>query len=424
MKHITFKLPPQYPDISRTYAPFPNLKSVVLKGDGCLIQPQCLLSGSLEELEVDLRGTRDATSDRYRSHMLAQTLESVPQLATTLQKLRIKGFMSAKLDHTILSFSSLRSLVLLTGSSLSAGTLAALGCFPNLQDVYIHASHISAEDFTEAISTHSRSQPFPALRSLRIRAQRSLFRAILDVIPRGSLQSLYLETEEPVQGPSAWNPTLTLIALKAADTLFDLTLDQILDPEEIEATLSTSGADTRFALETLQPLSTLRALRRLTIDAMFLPDFTDRDIDQMATWWPRLEHLDLGELSDVQEHSEAPKLTVQALRYLAKRCPSLRDLAVPLDTSTCKAGADDHEKKDDKPVRQRALERLYVGPPPADEHISAFVRSVIDTFPCVKQIECTSPGKSFCVEVQTVFKAQSGEVEHRKGTSDGFANGQ
>ena len=331
--------------------------------------------------------------------------------------------MTNKLNHVIPCFSSLRSLTLLTGQSLSVETLAALCRFVNLQDLYIHASHLDAEEFTQAVSSPP-SQSFPALRSLRIRAQRSLFRAIFDVLPHGTLESLYLETEEAAQGPSAWSPTFTLIASKAADTLIDFTLDQILDPEEMEANLSTSETYTRFALETLRPLCKLRALRRLTIDAMLLPDFADRDIDQMATWWPKLEHLDVGEAADVLEHAaHAPKITIKALHYLAKRCPNLRSLSIPLDSSEC-GQSDVAPSTMEDTVRQKVLERLAVGPPPPEEHITTFVRSVLEIFPCLREIECTSAETSLSVEVQTVVKEHALDVEHPKGTSDGFAGGQ
>lgn len=423
VKHITLNYVPHLPIASGAYAPFPNLKSAVLKDHGCSVASNYLFSSSLEELEIDLRRTRSGgyVSSVYTSDRLSAAVQAIPSLQSSLRTLRVKGLISTAFNDIIPSFHSLRSLVLLTGGTLSANTLAALGSLESLQDVYVHASHIDSGDFSEAVSQQV-SQPFPSLRSLRIRAQRSLFRAILDVLPHGTLTSLYLETEESAQGPSAWHPTFTLIAAKTANTLTDLTLDQILDPEEITIELST-GDDARFALNTLHPLSKLRALRRLTIDAMLLPDFTDRDIDTMAGWWPRLEHLNLGALPDVQEHAGTwvPKVTIEALRALAKRCPSLRTLTIPFDVSSCKVAP---AGPGDKAVRQRTLERLFVGPPPAEEDISAFVRSVVELFPCVREIECASAEQLLSLEVQTVFKNHAVEAENRRGTSDGFADGQ
>ena len=329
VKHIVFKSspPPSLTSETLSTSPtFPHLKSAVIQGDGCLLPPQFLLSSALQDLDVDLRGTRKGAGVLQRSQRLAETLCDIPSLTTTLQKLRIKGFMATQLDHIVPSFASLRSLTLLTGSSVTAGTLAALGQLMDLEDLYVHASCVDADDFTRAISTQT-AQPFSSLRSLRIRAQRPLFCAILDVVPRGTLSSLYLETEEAGQGPSAWHPTFTLLAAKASDTLLDLTLDQILDPEDPEANPTTPAADPRLALTALQPLAALRALRRLTLDAALPPALTDADIDTLARWWPALEHLTLGALPDGD--AEEPALTHAALATLARRCPRLRTLALP-----------------------------------------------------------------------------------------------
>jgi hypothetical protein len=427
VKHISFTSLPQYPIIDRALTPFPNLKSLVLKGEGCLIQPSILLTPSLEELDIDFRSPKPRKLALDRSYQLAEMFEDAPSLTTSLLSLRIKGCMHPSLTAAITSFQSLRSLVLLTGQSLSAETLAGLSGMANLQNLYVHASHIDSIDFAQAVARQT-TQPFRSLRDLRIRAQRSLFRAILDVLPHSTLQSLHLETEEATQGPSAWNSTFNLIVSKATDTLIELTLDQILDPEEMEASLSSSPSDTRIVLDTLQPLSKLAVLRRLTIDAMVLPDFTDRDIDQMSTWWPHLERLDLGALPDVQDHSEplVPKLTVKALQHLAKRCASLRILTIPLDVASCKAGtvAAQHGEQTQSVVRQSALERLFVGPPPADEDVEPFVRSIVNVFPSLKELEFVSSEHSLWLEVQTMFKDHTLNVEYKKGTSDGCADGQ
>ena len=429
VRHLTLNAPPAYPAMTRDLTPFPNLKSLVLKGEGYSIDSILLRTTSLQELDIDLRSPRSRKPTEDRSLQLATTLEDAPSLRDSLQTLRLKGFMHTALNRLIPSFQNLRSLVLLAGHSLSSDTLAALGSIAYLENLYVHASHIDSGDFTAAVTRRS-VQPFSSLRSLRVRASRSLFCAIFDMLPRGTLRSLYLETEEAAQGPSAWHPTFALIASKTADTLIELTLDQILDPDELEATLSSAPADTRFALNTLQPLSKLRVLRRLTIDAMLLPDFSDRDIDQMAAWWPRLERLDLGFLPDVQDHGEdiVPKLTVNVLQHLAMRCPSLHTLTIPLDITTCKATNSKSVSGDEQTTRplvaQKALEKLFVGPPPADEDVNVFVRSVLDIFPCMQEIEFTSAERSLWLDVQKGFKDCAREVEGRKGTSDGCADGQ
>lgn len=362
----------------------------------------------------------DAAQDRC-SH-LAIILRHHAKAATGqgLEKLHIRGWATPVLNEGITMLRSLRSLVLHTGKSLTTHTLASLASFPHLEQLSVHAGHIDTTEFISALSPTSR---FPSLRSLRIRGQRSLFCAILDIIPYGTLQSLYLETEDYDQTSHAWKPTLHLIACKAADTLIGFTIDQLLEPEEMNS-MFLFGIDTRLALDTLQPLSGLRALCRFTVDAMILPDFTDRDIDQMAGWWPHLEHLDLGTLPGVLDHIEAwtPKVTLASLHHLAKRCPSLQTLTIPLDISNPAAiSAHAAEKSRGSITQQTALRRLYVGPPPAADAIPAFVRNVLDIFPRVAEIECTSVDKSLCVDIPAHMKdaTAAAEEEPYAGTLDG-----
>ena len=124
-------------------------------------------------------------------------------------------------------------------------------------------------------------------------------------------------------------------------------------------------------------------------------------------------------LRPLRRTGTAPAGTSAALRALAKRCPRLRSLSLPLDTARC---AQELEPRDNvQEVRQEALERLLVGPPPAPAHVAAFVRGVLAVFPRVREIECASAETPLCVDVHG---AHALDVEHPKGTSDGFADGQ
>ena len=77
-------------------------------------------------------------------------------------------------------------------------------------------------------------------------------------------------------------------------------------------------------------------------------------------------------------------------------------------------------------MRQDALERLLIGPPPAPENVAPFVRHVLALFPRVREIECAGAeaGAAVSVDVAAVSKGEMGETENRKGTSDGCADGQ
>ncbi len=356
--------------------------------------------------------------------------------------------MTQALNNTINTLgSSLQSLILHTGKSLTAQTLAAISLFPRMEELNCHASHIEGDSFLESVDSllaqyNATILPsFSALHTLRIRGTRSLFCAILTCLPFGTLRSLYLETEDPEQGVATWKPTFDLLVSKTSDSLIEFTLDQILEPEEMDAILSlnterASDADTHIAsaLDTLRPLRGLKALKKFTVDGMILPEFRDKDLEELAKWWPNLEHLDLGTLPGVLEHGGAeaekwkPKVTVKALEVLAKCCPGLRSLTLPLDicensselSKTC------HNQNNDAVIQQRTLTRLLVGYTAVSEDkdsevIPAFVRTALRLFPEIQEIECTSLDRSVSVDV--ALEVSLKEHGLRVGTLDGFANG-
>lgn len=429
VKHITFGAAP--PDLNTVKGSLlPNVISVALSRDGCLSSVNWLSSDRLRDLDIDMRAASDSKSNTARATNVANILSHTSSQGT-LRKLKIRGWMTPVLEGAVLSVTSLCNLVLHTGKSLTPQTLAALASFPNLAQLSVHASHIDADDFASALPLDSAT--FPALHTLRIRGQRALFCAILEALPQGHLHSLYLETEEPEQGLVAWRETFDLLVAKAADTLIDFTLDQILELEEMEDTISYVESDTRLAAETLQPLSGLRAMRRFTIDAMILPDFTDKDIDRIASWWPLLEQLNLGTLPGMQEHAQPwiPKVTVAALTTLAKRCPRLETLTLPLDISALACKSPDEPEADGKgengPVLpQTALRKLYVGHAGASDSIPDFLRSVLQVYPKLEDLECITIEKSVSLDAQREASLQVQQVlgGRTAGTLDGYADGQ
>lgn len=428
VKHINFSSPPS--GLHKETFLFPNLQSATLQHGGCLTPVDWLASTKLREINVVLAMTAGNEAADNQCKSLALILRqcsraTISSSHTALENLRIRGWMTPVLNEALCSLKSLRSLILHTGKSLTAQTLTAVASFPHLQQLSIHASDIDGEDLIGALLP---GVSFPSLRSLRIRGQRSLFCAILDIIPHSTLRSLYLETEDYDQGSLSWKPTFSLLASKAPDTLIDFTIDQLLEPEEITNSLFLFSIDTRLALETLHPLSALKALRRFTVDAMVLPDFTDKDIEQIGSWWPHLEHLDLGALPGVLDHIEVwtPKITLSSLNHLAKHCASLRSLTLPLDISNAASlAAHAAEKTQGKLTQQVSLRRLLVGPPPAPDAIPGFVRNVLDMFPCVEEIECTSVDKSLCVDIpQSLKDVALADDDRHAGMMDGYANGQ
>ncbi|KAF7794945.1 hypothetical protein EIP86_006088 [Pleurotus ostreatoroseus] len=426
VKHITLGTTP--PDLTAFEGHIlPNLISVTLCRDGCLSSASWILSNQLRDLDVDMRAASDSKASRARAANVADVL-LVQATQNSLLKFKIRGWMTPVLDSTVRTLVSLRSLTLYTGKSLTPQTLASLASFPNLEQLSVHASHIDSSDFASALPVDSTT--FPVLHTLRIRGQRALFCALLEALPTGNLRSLYLETEEPEQGLVAWRETFDLLVAKASDTLIDFTLDQILELEEMEDTIAHTESDTRLAAETLQPLGKLRALRRFTIDAMILPDFTDKDIDHIASWWPLLEQLNLGTLPGMQEHAQpwVPKVTIAALMTIAKRCPHLESLTLPLDISAgeCDPSNAVKPKNDTPQAPQNALRKLYVGHAGTSDYIPQFLRSVLKIFPKLLDLECITIEKTVSLDARlgASLQGQQDQGERSGVTLDGYADGQ
>jgi hypothetical protein len=402
VKYLTVSEPPEYPATERLA--IPQLYSASLLRGGCFTPSSLLATPTLRELQVDLGPVMRTEAAGARCRSLATTLM---QMKATpgfhLEKLRIRGWMSLIFADALSTLDSLHSLVLSTGNSLSARTLASFSTFPNLQRLSLHASHVNAEDFTAALPP---TASFVALRTLRIRGSRSLIHAVLALIPRGTLQSLYIEAEDFDHDPWAWKSTFDLINSRAKDTLIDLTIDQVLEAAETANVITPRISPT---LDILQPLRGLAALRRFTIDVMIPLDMEDRNIDDMASWWPNIEKLDLGTVGHDTEPAQ-PKITLTALRTLA-RCQNLRSLTLPLDVSApCKPTTEE------KMISQTALRTLLIGGlPPTNVDMPAFIRHVLAIFPRVEELECTSVDKSLHVDLSS---------KNAVDTLDEFANGQ
>ncbi|KAI0701471.1 hypothetical protein BC835DRAFT_212336 [Cytidiella melzeri] len=424
VKHMTVSLPPAKHTTDDLV--LPNLQSACLLRGGCFAPLNFIAAPTLREVQVDLGPVMRTEAAEARCHSLAATFRQLMFTpGSRLEKLRIRGWMAPVLADTLSTLCYLHSLVLLTGNSLTAGTLASFASFSNLQRLSVHASHIDAETFTAALSP---TASFRALNTLRIRGSRSLICAILAIIPRGTLHSLYIEAEEYDQDPLAWKPTFDLLVSNASDTLTDFTIDQILESEEMDSIAFLSVPHTRFTLETLRPLRGLTALRRLTVDVMTLPGFTDRDIDHMASWWPHLEKLDFGTLPcaigyNASLDTVSPKITLASLYSLAKHCRNLRTLILPFDTTAAINCA--IEKPHEQIQAQTALRTLVLGGlPPATEGMSPFIQHILTAFPHLEEIECTSVDRSLLVDLSTTTSAKGEDTDAFTATLDGYANGQ
>lgn len=388
----------------------PKLQSVQISRDGCLTPSNWSVSQVLHDMDIDMGPVTWSTAAEIKSNSVATCFEQLQILSATsnLRVLSLRGWISPSLGRSIESLSYLRVLSLRTGTSLTATTLNAIAAFPFLCELHVHAGQISAEEFRNARDTSSGVQTFLSLHRLNIRAQLPLLSEVLDMLQPGTVRCLHLEAAQPTQTSLEWAPVFELVTRKTASSLRALTIEHTVDVDESDDSAPAAFAvDTRFTLHSLRPLACVRGLKRLVLDAMIPPDLCDDDVAQLAAWWPSIQLLDLGTLPDLGELPQVwrPRTTVAALRSFARCCPSLSALILPVDLSVLMPASASSER----PVVQQALRRLCIGRVTAPRDIDTFVKYVLDVFPSLEEIECTSVDGLVAKNVEASLKDLRGD---------------
>lgn len=331
------------------------------------------LSPALRQLTVDLGFNRARIDAKGWSNdeVAAGYLESIVTSSTTsIEQMELRGLA---LGHTRIANSllklgaSLRVLTLTAGASLSPFILAGVVTFPKLEDLEVHAGHISSYELVDALKMGGDEEGvFPALRKLRVRAQPSLVELLLEKMASNKLTHLHIEAVSQPEGHRAhnWVHTFALIPAKAVSTLQELTIEHHFDlsidnepnsnapapaptitPTPILSTPSPAIPSTAsdpteavaWTLANLRPLERLAHLRRLVLDTTLPPSLSDADLEALAQWWPKIEHLELGGLAAEFNcgHLETTcRTTLACLRSFAKWCPKLETLVLNLDITT------------------------------------------------------------------------------------------
>ncbi|CAL1714249.1 unnamed protein product [Somion occarium] len=413
VKQITLRGDTGYSPSEHVLA-FPRLQYALLEGAGCNAPINWALSHSLHRLKVDMRCTNSKVDVQYeRCEHVTKIVQHIQNASNEgLQKLHLRGCITSSLNRVIGVLTSLRSLTLLTGSTLTPRLLTEITTFPFLQELRLHAAHIDA-DWFRTTKTPSESPTFPSLRRLHIRGQQSLIHAIVELLQLDTLEHLYLEADRPALDITAWTPIMDTLAVKASRSLRQLTIEHCTELDTPTNNIHLMGLSS-FTLQHIKSLSNCAAMRKFTLDTTLPIKFTDRDIEDMSSWWPFLECLDLGALPGPHEDPAcSPTLTVKALSHLAGHCPELKDLIIPLDLSA--SSEDDPSEV----VPQQKLKTLRIGRVADSKSISSFVQTVLMMFPSVEAIECeTSDG-----EVPVALPGRQ-EPDTGAGTEDELANGQ
>ncbi|KAH7921291.1 hypothetical protein BV22DRAFT_1096712 [Leucogyrophana mollusca] len=296
------------------------------------LQNQMSISAKLRTLELDLGFIAERIA---RNTILACELLMQVAKGTALERLYIRGTIGDCFNHSLRSLISLRSVTLHVSNSLTTDTLMAVSTLPALVEFDIQAGNLAAEQLIDVVNAHSQERAafFPALQKLRIRAHAPVVECILRNLPHQTIRTLRIDAELPTGPPSSWNNVFHAISAIAPTSLDDLTIEHSIDIDDLDDTQPSPY--NHFTLDDLRPLSKL-PLRRFILDTLVPPDLADRDVEELATWWPHLEQLELGAPAALECVGEQwrPKTSLSCLAALAKRCKKLEHLVMTLDAAS------------------------------------------------------------------------------------------
>ncbi|CCM02544.1 uncharacterized protein FIBRA_04646 [Fibroporia radiculosa] len=336
VKAIRHVEPVALPAPFQSLVALPQLAHAQFGWRGCEPAPLWAVSKALRDVDISIGYAEDPGMPAIdgcstvvgRSDAMLQYLERVGAAAVPIETLRLRGAASEQLVRQALSFASLTALQLRVGKQLSTQVLLTLAtAAPCLEALDIEAHHITAESMCASVSSASAPLLFPALRDLRINSTPGLFGMMLPLMPPSVLRSVHFDVCAP-DGPSALLPLFGALVATAGSSLESLVLEYWPDFEEEEGDPRTEFPDW-FTLDLLRPLAGLISLRYFRLTAARLPCLDDKDVGEIGKWWRQVEHLDLGTRD--QRSDWGPGLTPGVYASLAKMCPMLKSLALPVD---------------------------------------------------------------------------------------------
>jgi hypothetical protein len=345
----------------------------------------------------------------------SEYIEKLILVATNLERIRLRGSSSQRLNRCISQMSNLRSLTLRTGPCLTAETLVAISTFPHLFDLDIDAGHLEASPLAEPWALPGQDVGyFQSLKRLHVRAEAPVLELMLKIIPLGCLHTLRIDaaTPLPVDSPVSWGSIFELIGANAFQALEDLTIEQHLEDIDLDLDAETStGTDTptptqntqsraeinRITFDSIRLLAPLRHLRNLAIDMTRMPDLCDRELEALVTWWPDLVHLDFGSLhsSECTPLARSPRATLACLPAFASM-PMLDTLIMPLSIASVPSL---HAASTTPSVLSRAT---FSSPlPPSNP--AAMAHYLRDLFPRLTEVEGTDHQEAEWGQVQLLL---------------------
>ncbi|SJL04023.1 uncharacterized protein ARMOST_07380 [Armillaria ostoyae] len=312
---------------------FPNLTTTKFKlSNGS--HPSLCLSPRLRDLQLDVGfAVKDTSSGGL------EYLREVALVACHLQSLTFRGLVPAQLNSIIPSMSTLHTLLLRTGRSVTADIIASISMLPHLNYLELHAQHLEASQIEDIWCSASGPLRFPLLQNLRLRSTPDFAILILQNMQSTALHTLSLDIETRDQTTPFWLALFNVMQERFSSSLEHVSITHHLELDH-DIPLNIDLINT-IDFAALRSLARLRDLRHLHFDTTVPMDISTEDVTQMVTWWPHLKHLEMWPESvvDCDENSprinsgSSPRLTLDVLPVISASLPKLEFVALPVDTS-------------------------------------------------------------------------------------------
>jgi len=300
--HVYFRIAqlrstPLLPSLRRLHCPSTNQNDFLISGICLFLSPslQILQFDNISNVEDKLCGTV--------LHTLASDGAQIQKLV-----LRGKGLSKDTLEMAI-RFEHLSSLDLSgMGEAINLEILERIGSLPWLLNLAIDFTDSRMEPLVKDIGLKD-------LNSLLIIAPVPFIQALLSHIATTLLETFV--SVVPSIPPADKKEFLTGVVDRWKNTLRRMALaHQQIEETPVE----------HLHIDIFIPLVPLRKLTYLRLEG-YAMELTDENISDMAIAWPEIDTLILPFISAIH-----PRPTITSLRILARRCPKLRFLVIPLNT--------------------------------------------------------------------------------------------
>lgn len=399
IKHMELKEDSKIMDVLRPMRStiMPKLVSIRITEKACTTSLWCI-PPSLQKLDISLgfRPLAESHVVEGKCNAAAEYLEEA-QRACLLATLHFRGRMTERLNRAVAALTSLSVLHLRASKYLTAQTVACIAQFPSIRVLNVWAQHIDADEVIATLPPHTTI--FPALEDLRIEAKADFANTLLPLFPVGQLRKLHIEVDNDTIDLPLWQNIFAHIQSRFSTSLqtLDVVGYQHLDEEDDTSDDQTRlRADTYITLHTLRPLASLHTLQHLTFTVQLPMDFTDDQLLQMVKWWPLIETIDFGKLPcylKCDPHQDRSSITLAVFAPIAKACPRLQILAIPVNidvtpapNSTAKQAVVQSEDAQPHPLRTFSFGRI-IGPAEGSRTLAG---KILEAFPSIAEISSFS----------------------------------